>query len=148
MTFTHTASCLAYQQRLQDAIDAYTKAWPNFCIHCGGCGEVHWVENASPLGSGENWPKDEGDVCSQCFEKGICPRCGKQAWTDEQLGQDPVVPCPHCGWTYGKTPGFPPAFEGDCGCYDAEIDKAIQDSEWDTELEHDVHAMHEELDNE
>jgi hypothetical protein len=55
---------------------AYDRQWPHSCRACQGTGQVSWRENQSPLGSGTYWPMDMSATCAECWEWGICPRCG------------------------------------------------------------------------
>lgn len=65
------------------------------CKTCGGSGEIGYTENQSPLGSGEYWPMYMTDVCPDCVEKGICPRCDiKMDFNNEK---DCHI-CPKCGY--------------------------------------------------
>lgn len=121
----HTESCLKYQARLKRAHDEYVAKWPKYCTSCGGFGEVHWYENASPLGSGENWPMECGDVCEVCSGDGKCPRCGEQAWNNDEL-ETWDTPCPHCGWKPGDD-GCPDLWDGMCGCYEEQAEEFFND---------------------
>jgi len=83
----------------------YQTQWPNYCQGCHGAGLHSWYENQSPIGSGMYWPEGLHEPCSDCAEKGNCPRCGQEisadddavnAWLEDQ------TPCPHCGWDWGQ----------------------------------------------
>ena len=71
------------------------------CKKCNGTGEVGRYENGAPYGAGY-WPMWVPDVCSDCVEKGLCPRCGKEMKETNDTG---FYRCPYCGWdeTNGET---------------------------------------------
>jgi DnaJ-class molecular chaperone len=65
------------------------------CKKCNGSGGIGYYENQSPLGSGLNWPMYMEDVCPECVEKGICPKCDKAMKYSEK--HDAYF-CPVHGW--------------------------------------------------
>lgn len=105
-----TPECQRLQEDWKKAAEAYDAVWPNHCKICGGWGGDSHTENASPFGSGENWPMTVYDECS-CWENAICPRCGNQ--NDDVWAEDDN-PCPICGWT-SQDKGRPG--EPECLCW-------------------------------
>lgn len=122
----HTAECLAFQERVNKAHDEYEAQWPNHCRHCNGWGGFAQY----------NYPREPDDFesCGDCIDKGICPRCGQQAWSDEDLFNNDVLVCPHCGWKDGNLDsGCPEGFDGMCDCGlldDITDDDFLPDSRW------------------
>lgn len=95
------------RQQVLDLQAAYDAKYPGHCTHCAGQGWLAWVENMSPLGSGEYWPMDQSEACEWCLGDGRCPRCGQQhtaEWVDANL-EHPAAdgtwphPCDWCGFT-------------------------------------------------
>lgn len=111
---THSVDCQARADQHQAEIAAWKAAWPNHCTACNGQGGSHSSFDPSPsgvaLGAGS---LADFDPCQSCGDKGLCPRCGAQAWKegDEAFGEA----CTACGWT-GKDGGCPPPAE--CICWD------------------------------
>ena len=106
----------------------YEKKWPNYCRTCGASGEQRTTENASPHGSGLNWPMDTVNCCPDCTASNEpkCPRCGVNWWlkflndamngylvnpspgltaaADELYNDwlDERKPCPFCSWMWDE----------------------------------------------
>lgn len=103
---THTKECLAEQEAYEKEAAEYTAKWPNYCQKCGATGGFY-----SP---GNRYEPPGVDEC-ECLVEGKCPRCGQQAWTEDELADDKAIVCPHCGWDESRPHGFP---EGpDCTCW-------------------------------
>jgi hypothetical protein len=106
---SHTKECERQMAERLAACKEWIKLWPNFCKTCGGAGAIYSMYDPSPtgvsLGSGS---MVDVDICSDCAEKGICSRCGEQAWDSDNV----EYPCLKCGWD-GKE-SMPP--EPECYC--------------------------------
>lgn len=112
----HSLSCIAAQRQIEKKHKEWVRKWPNYCRSCGGFGVNSWYENASPWGSGENWPMQVTDVCPSCLEQGKCPRCGREAWTEEEVENESLT-CMYCGWDDEHPDAVPPeTMEWDCEC--------------------------------
>lgn len=107
----HTEQCTEAQAANTAAREAYQKEWPNHCTTCEGWGIFEFSYDPSPagvsLGSGS---MRDAEPCTDCYELGVCPRCGG-AFPQDLLEEG--TPCPHCGFHEG-TPGMPPPHECDC----------------------------------
>jgi hypothetical protein len=119
MSYQHTAHCIQETARSNQAIEAYKRAWPNYCQHCNGEGVITTYEDPSPPGValGSGFYRFD-DPCEQCTEKGLCPRCGSVAWHIVDPTEIPEIPCTTCGWSWGKNEGdvMPAPYE--CSCYE------------------------------
>ena len=110
----HTPECAAAQAANIAAQDAWRARWPNACKSCQGAGGKAFRYDPSPAGIGLSpgymW---DFDPCPAC--EGRCPRCGQPA------PHDADVPCPACGWNYGKgkDDACPEPIE-ECWCFDEE----------------------------
>lgn len=111
----HDATCI--RRRIADAL--YEQEWPNSCKVCGATGVVVGPGCSVPYGSTNVNLPDEEDLCPECEEKGLCPRCaGPRVW-DEVA--EAFLACPTCGFHNDKlngdpTPGRPLV---DCYCEEA-----------------------------
>ena len=122
----HTQSCIDYQKKIQDGIDAYRERWPDYCEDCGGLGGHTSYYDPSPSGVGLSpGSMAEWDACESCTCKGTCPRCGKL----DVLDEDGNI-CASCGFDGGKTEGIP-SYDGDCGCGE-DVDP---DAYWNARME-------------
>jgi len=119
----HSLECIRKNGPLQTARLTWLHQWPNHCKACEGAGELHWTENQSPFGSGENWPMEMGDICG-CIESNTCPRCGliNPLWELVDWEATPGVICIYCDW-HEETPDVcPPGPDYPCECMEAEME--------------------------
>lgn len=108
----HSDRCLAAWRERCLARKAWIDRFPNYCRHCGANGgHGHSFDpDGSGMGRLEDW-----DVCTECLEKGLCPRCGGAF---EQLSEDDA--CPHCGWKEDPDADpLPPQYE--CYCWEESL---------------------------
>lgn len=110
----HTHHCLVQSAKSDFERWAYFLRWPHTCTHCDGHGEFRYYDSQVGL--------DGADPCGFCVEEGICPRCGKQVWSDEDWDNETVV-CPECGFVEGPNadrehPDQYPPIPYECACYD------------------------------
>ena len=110
---SHTQECQKQIDERTAAREAWLKSWPNYCKTCDGAGGASSPGDSVPYGSTWVSLPDMFDPCPDCAEKGICSRCGEQAWGEFETLDEQFVPCPHCGWD-GKDQM--PA-EPECICY-------------------------------
>jgi len=124
MLVEHTQECLEKTVPLiKERVDWLIK-WPGHCRKCEGAGELHWLENQSPLGSGEIWMMDMGDVCEHCLCENKCPRCGKvNNWKESDWDANEGVTCEFCGWEEKKPDICPPGPDGPCDCEIEEMNR-------------------------
>jgi len=125
----HTRRCVMDTVRALWDRFVYEWHWPNYCRHCDGWGVTEYTENQSPIGSGEYWPMQMTEPCI-CLDgdEMVCPRCGtpiydliatnqellQSQWFPYNISEDPdfavqrwfdeMMPCPVCGWNWGKPP--------------------------------------------
>ena len=60
-------------------LNSYPIAWPNYCRKCNGFGAAFEKYDPSPAGIGLSpGYMVESHLCSECVERGKCPRCGKE----------------------------------------------------------------------
>ncbi len=110
----HTQWCLEILE--QD--ECWVEQWPRFCVACGGYGQVEEGFGLSSLGValGSGFMAVV-DVCPDCAEQGICPRCGLSGLVESLDWEEVCVegPCVLCGWIYsdGGRPGY--GYECECG---------------------------------
>ena len=72
------AGVLEEVQAEQAAIARFRAAFPDGCVHCFGIG---FVQDG----------RDGWEYCSECLEKGKCPKCGQAVtWGESGWG------CAHC----------------------------------------------------
>lgn len=65
------------------------------CKTCEGTGGVGWYENHSPYGSGQDWSMYMTDLCPDCADKGLCPKCDiKMTFNEEKF----CYFCSNCGY--------------------------------------------------
>src|SRR5579872_2183577 len=100
----HTQACLKAQTERKQLRTAWASAWPNYCQHCEGEGQfVSYYDPSYGIGSLGTGYYTDVELCEQCANKGICARCGKQAWTQEEVEDAiPETPCPFCDWNWDK----------------------------------------------
>lgn len=125
----HSAECIARQAELEKRQAEYRAKWPNFCETCNAEGGIGYDYDPSPaglsLGSGH---MTDYDPCPDCVEKGICPRYGKEVWTEEDWESgDPVI-CPGCGWYKENDPqSYPTGIGGMCECEARDLYDQLRD---------------------
>jgi hypothetical protein len=119
----HTQSCLDWQEKhLQ-----FVKKWPNHCKVCGASGVIHFSDSVDYGSTTVSMPGT--DSCESC--SGRCPRCHYEFAVEEYWDfVDKPLPCPRCGWNWGKNEGdLCP--EIDCECWvelaEEEVEKDILD---------------------
>ena len=115
MKYKHTPQCQQAHTRYQVDKARYAARWPGYCHTCGGNGITCYTYDPSPAGVclSSGWMID-CDPCPDCLERGICPRCGEEAWGDDDFDGEPVT-CPHCGWQEDNPDCLPP--EPECYCW-------------------------------
>ena len=109
----HRATCLIETAKRARERKQYAQKWPNYCRTCEGHGLVWSCENLAPHGGG-HWGHWSQGPCVECYEVGICPRCGHQH-SPEWVESSEAQPCEECGWQEQKSPGLPPLYECTCG---------------------------------
>lgn len=120
----HKLSCLS--RRVADAL--YVQAWPDHCQTCGGTGIACYSYDPSPAGvSLSAGSMTDCDPCSDCEEKGLCPRCKFPRVWDEVL--ESHLACSACGFYNGPdeqhwTPGRPMI---DCYCHESIMFKQMDE---------------------
>jgi len=93
----HTIECEENAVKANLDREIWEARWPNYCRTCEGAGASFESYDPSPAGvSLSPGTMTDVSICPDCAEKGICSRCGKQAWDPEK--DDCSPPCPHCGW--------------------------------------------------
>ena len=116
MRYEHTAQCQRQHTFFQVERARYAGRWPRYCRTCNGEGFIWYTYDPSPAGvSLAPGSMEDCDPCPDCVEKGICPRCGEQVWTEEAWDDTEPVVCPLCGWDETKPDSLPP--EGECYCW-------------------------------
>jgi hypothetical protein len=104
----HTESCYNNIVITEKARADFRAKWPKSCLKCQATGWISWTENGAPFGEGY-WPMPMTDICPDCIEKGICPRCGFTGSLNEEGTE-----CCDCGWTSETTDPMPD--EPACSC--------------------------------
>jgi len=95
----------------------YLGKWTKVCRECRGKGgHVYYDDPGVSDCSLPGGAMPFSELCEKCLEKGICPRCGKLAWFDDEYEQGKIV-CPHCGWTEGNSEHSMPE-QPECVCYE------------------------------
>ena len=116
MRHEHNAQCQRQHTFFQVERARYAGRWPRYCRTCNGEGFTWYTYDPSPAGvSLAPGSMEDCDPCPDCVEKGICPRCGEQVWTEEAWDDTEPVVCPLCGWDETKPDSLPP--EGECYCW-------------------------------
>ena len=92
---THTTECRKANARWSNVRDEYAARWPNHCQTCGGWGGSSSPGCSVPYGSTYVSLPDDVDICPDCQEQGMCPRCGSG------MDVEAEAPCPACGWSWG-----------------------------------------------
>lgn len=106
----HDPACLKASLRYREMEIDYLHRWPRTCPTCGGTGGAVSAGCSVPYGMGSVNLPDEFDICPDCIEEGICPRCGKQTMADQDSDAEH---CTACGWTWGESLPEPP----ECSCW-------------------------------
>lgn len=83
----HTADCREMFAAAEAYRSEWVAKWLDYCRKCDGVGFIEY--------SGTYWEPPDVDCCPDCTDKGVCPRCGKQAWSETDCVD---FPCRHCGW--------------------------------------------------
>lgn len=111
----HTEGCKEARKRYDREVKQYQTKWPNHCKKCNGWGGFYVRYDPSPAGIslGSGYMTDF-DLCLECLEKDVCPRCGKGIKVMEGEYFD-TFRCENCGFEEGKTYGLPE--EPECFCY-------------------------------
>ena len=112
-----TDECKAQHAEWEKARDAYAAKWPRYCRHCQGWGYFEYSYDPSPAGvSLSPGTMTDSDPCHKCIEEGVCPRCGKQVFDDDDWDSGEPIVCPKCGWKEAA----PDAIESEpeCVCYE------------------------------
>lgn len=111
----HTDGCKDAMRRYEKEVKEFETKWPNYCRKCGGWGGFYVNYDPSSRGTslGRGYMTDF-DLCLECLEKDLCPRCGKTIITIESDYSD-TFKCDFCGFEEGKTSGLPE--EPECFCY-------------------------------
>lgn len=120
----HSEECWKAMEKRFDEIDKWIKDNPNYCRHCGGWGGFESTYDPSPGGVGlsPGYYYDY-DLCPECCEKGICPRCGELIINPEDMDGEPLV-CKSCGWDEeDNNRGIP--YQPECCCYRDEEDLGL-----------------------
>lgn len=108
----HSYGCIARSVKSAFARWAWSQKWHNACPDCEGHGYTRGGE----------------DPCPTCVERGCCPRCGEQAWREDdfQNAGPRGVTCPFCDWNeasaleYGaEQAGLVMPAEMECWCWEA-----------------------------
>lgn len=101
-----------YHMEYVRAVANYILRWPNYCRRCNGWSGFHGTYDPSPpgvsLGSGY---MEDFDPCPECYDKGICCRCGAVMFDPgiaDGLDDDK---CPKCGFDFTNGEGIPPFFD-------------------------------------
>lgn len=85
----HTEECIKMSERSRLEQEAWVKQWPDYCRKCSGVGGFFF--------GGCGYEPPSWDVCLECTDKGLCPRCkGALQYPDTGEG-----PCTVCGWKEG-----------------------------------------------
>lgn len=85
--------------------EAWRKRYPQHCKSCSGQGILRVYDSVPvPFGPG-NCLMETDEPCSDCLQHGKCPRCGEIITSDDNdfdCWYNDELPCPHCGWSWGK----------------------------------------------
>lgn len=74
----------------------YAELWPEHCKTCKGWGMIEYKHGTEVY----------EDVCPDCAQWGICPRCGRSRWAAVEFDPGNVTyKCLECGLLDGITPG-------------------------------------------
>jgi hypothetical protein len=122
----HTEQCSkAAEQHKQDVYN-YVTDWPNHCHNCAGWGGFEYQYDPSAYGMSLGY-MTEFDPCPECLEQGVCPRCGKEVWDEDDW--DGLVICPECGWDESKPDTVPDKPECDCWIQDPAFRDGVCDED-------------------
>ena len=113
----HTEQCLQDTAEWERIKNEYESRWPHYCRTCMGWGALY---------SGIEYGKPVVDPCPDCSDKGRCPRCGHQIYSEPSDWDDDTT-CPECGWREGATEGIPEAPECLCWLKKEDVWKAWED---------------------
>ena len=107
----HTSDCLKSNLKYEEFYKDWIHRYPNYCASCGGWGATVVVGCSVPYGNTSVNLPDEVDICPDCLEQGICPRCGEHSMVDQDSDAEH---CTSCGWVNGDS-GLPEPPE--CYCF-------------------------------
>ena len=108
----HHPDCVKAEVRYKETLAEYEHQWPHYCTSCGGWGGYSVAGCSVPYGSTYVNLPDETEVCPDCLEEGICPRCGERTMVDQDSDAEH---CTSCGWNWDEG-GAP--FPVECYCWD------------------------------
>lgn len=108
----HSAECIRKQEEIEKLQREYRAKWPRHCRKCRGWGGREYPYDPSPDGVSLGSGSISGfDLCSECSDDRVCPRCGVENTHEEAFSDG--VPCGECGWNYPDE-GMPESQECDC----------------------------------
>ncbi len=117
----HSPECLKAEAAYDKERRAFEKKYPNYCRACQGWGSRVYRFDPSPAGMSlspgymEDW-----EPCTECVEKGKCPRCGSPLF--EKRNKPDTLHCRKCKWnTNEKFEGIPERPE--CECYFSQVEE-------------------------
>jgi hypothetical protein len=119
----HRADCQKYSAIHTFLTEYYKSWWPNYCRRCRGWGGLISYYDPSPSGvSLSSGRMQEIDLCPDCMDKRLCPRCGNVniGWLE---GEGDVWGCATCGWSFEDPGGLPEPPECCCDMYCEECGK-------------------------
>ena len=110
--YTHHPECQKVIDDTEKIRKAWEKKWPDHCKKCHGYGGFYDYYDPSPAGiclaSGR---MVDFEPCQECYEKGLCPRCGK----DNNIGDaEEFGVCKFCGWDEKEPDGL--MDQAECFC--------------------------------
>lgn len=83
---------------IKQMIDEYNQKYPYHCKKCDGWGGFYSTYNPSLSGVSLGYGYfTDFNPCQDCYDKGICPRCGEKVFSNEDLENGDVI-CSKCGW--------------------------------------------------
>ena len=110
--FECTKECKRNRARAEQLRQEWKEKWPKYCTKCEGWGGFWYSFDPSPAGvSLSSGTLEDFDPCPDCYENGICPRCGEPGFEGEEYGG----PCQKCGWDFSIACGLPA--EAECWCW-------------------------------
>lgn len=110
MPVVHTPRCV----ELQNSAAAYRILNPDHCATCHGWGFLNMGHDIVEFWGAMTSTPDLREPCSDCADKGLCPRCGKVAELWAGKFDEETLPCVYCGFEYEVTDGEP---ERECECW-------------------------------
>lgn len=132
MTIHNKACVLAYEHYQKELADWLAKWEATYCRECNARGEWTDTFDPSPAGVGlsAGWMED-GGPCASCtlcdadHPNPLCPRCMSPWSVIYDDNDDPIcllaaqeLPCPRCGWNWGKNLDDTLPVEPECFCDD------------------------------